>query len=93
MRPRTNRATFWVDECWCFHTAGWWQRHWEKLSIVKDIETDYMEDGVKDWIQYEKACEEAGTLIFDSEADVLEADGGRYMALVRVTGRRKEQSG
>ena len=49
-----------------------------------------MPDGVKDWIQYEKACDEAGTLIFDSEADILEADGGRYMALVRVTGRRKE---
>ena len=90
MRPRKNRATFWVDECWCFHTADWWQRHWEKLDIVKDTETDYLKDGVKYWIQYEQACEEAGTLIFDSEADVLEADGGRYMALVRVTGRRKE---
>jgi SAM-dependent methyltransferase len=93
MCPRKNRATFWVDECWCFHTADWWQSHWGKLSIVKDVETDYMKDGVKYWIQYEKACEEAGTLIFDSEADVLEEDGGRYLALVRVTGRRKEQSG
>jgi SAM-dependent methyltransferase len=90
MRPRKNRATFWVDECWSFHTAGWWQRHWGKLTIIKDVEADIMPDGVKDWIQYEKACDEAGTLIFDSEADVLEADGGRYMALVRVTGRRKE---
>jgi SAM-dependent methyltransferase len=91
MRPCKNRGTFWVDECWCFHTAGWWQRHWDKLSIVKNVETDYLKDGVKDWIQYEKACEEAGTLIFGSEAAVLEEDGGRYMALVRVTARRKEK--
>jgi cyclopropane fatty-acyl-phospholipid synthase-like methyltransferase len=90
MRPRKNRSTFWVDECWCFHTTGWWQRHWEKLSVVKDIEVDYLADGVKYWVQFEKACDEAGTLIFDSEADVLEADGGRYMALLRVLGRRKE---
>jgi SAM-dependent methyltransferase len=83
-------STFWVDECWCFHTAAWWQRHWDKLSIVKDVEADLLPDGWKHWLQYEKACHEAGTLLFPSEVAPLEADGGRYMALVRVTGRRKE---
>ena len=90
-RPRKDGSVFWVDECWCFHTAAWWQRHWSKLSIIKDVGSDYMQDAVKDWIQYEKACDEAGTLIFPSEVETLEADGGKYLALLRVTGRRKEQ--
>jgi len=89
-KPSGGRSAFWVDECWCFHTAGWWRRHWGKLSVIEDVEADYMPEGVKDWIQYEKACDEAGTLIFPSEAPTLEEDGGRYLALVRVTGRRKE---
>jgi ubiquinone/menaquinone biosynthesis C-methylase UbiE len=92
-KPSGNRTTFWVDECWSFHTAAWWQRHWGKMDCVKDVAADYMPDGVKDWIQYEKACDEAGTLMFPSEAPALEEDGGRYLALLRVSGRRKEQKG
>ena len=88
-RPRKSGTALWVDECWCFHTAAWWQRHWGKLSVVKDTESDLLADGVKDWIQYEKACDEAGTLMFPSEEETLRADGGRYLALVRVVGRRK----
>jgi cyclopropane fatty-acyl-phospholipid synthase-like methyltransferase len=88
-RPRKDGTTFWVDECWCFHTADWWQKHWEKMSVVNDVEADYLPDGVKHWIQYENACEEAGTLIFPSEVPTLEADGGRYLALIRVVARKK----
>jgi SAM-dependent methyltransferase len=89
-RIRKNGSVFWADECWCFHTAEWWQRHWSKLSVTRDVEADYQPDGVKYWIQYEKACEEAKTLIFASEAETLEEDNGRYLALIRVTGRRNE---
>jgi|WetSurMetagenome_2_1015567.scaffolds.fasta_scaffold46149_3 SAM-dependent methyltransferase len=89
---RDNGSTFWVDECWCFHTALWWQRHWEKMSVITDVETGYMPEAVKDWVQYERACDEAGTLLFQSDANILEEDNGRYMALLRVTGRRKEEA-
>ena len=88
-RPRKDGSGVWVDECWCFHSADWWRYHWGKLGCVKDVEAEYMPDAVKDWIQYEKACDEAGTLMFPSEAPTLEADGGRYLALIRVNGRRK----
>jgi SAM-dependent methyltransferase len=89
IKPRKDGGTFWVDECWCFHTAAWWRRHWEKLSVVKNVTADLLPDGIKDWLRYEKACREAGTLIFPSEEETLEADAGRYLALVRVTGRKK----
>jgi len=89
-RPREGGSTFWVDECWCFHTANWWQHHWDKLSVVKDVAADCLPDGWKHWLQYEKACHEAGTLMFTPEEEVLEEDAGRYLALIRVVGRRKE---
>jgi SAM-dependent methyltransferase len=88
-KPRVGGSPFWTDECWCFHTADWWRRHWDKLSVVKDVAADLLPDGVKYWLQYEKACREAGTLIFPSEEETLEADAGRYLALIRMTGRRK----
>jgi SAM-dependent methyltransferase len=89
MRPNQKRGTFWVDECWCFHTAAWWQTHWGKLSVTKDVAADVLPDGWKDWLQYENACNEAGTLIFPPESPTLEEDAGRYLALVRVIARRK----
>jgi hypothetical protein len=56
---------------------------------VKDVAAQVLPDGVKDWLQYERACREAGTLMFPSEEDVFAADDGRYLALIRVTERKK----
>ena len=90
-RPRKDGRVFWVDECWCFHSADWWRNHWDRMELVDVEVADILPDGWRFWLQYEKACEEAGTLIFPSEEEILEADAGRYLALVRVTGRKKEQ--
>ena len=81
---------FWEPECWCFHTADWWRQHWGKTGLV-DVEiADVLPDGWRDWIQYERACDEAGTLLFPSEEETLAEDAGRYLALVRVVARRLE---
>jgi ubiquinone/menaquinone biosynthesis C-methylase UbiE len=90
-RPRKDGSSFWVDECWCFHTAAWWQNLWRRYSSMGSVAADVLPDGWKDWLQYENACHEAGTLIFTSEAETLEADAGRYLALIRVVGRRKDK--
>jgi len=89
-RQQKSGIAFWQPDCWCFHTAAWWQEFWEKPGLVDLEVADVLSDGWRDWIQYEKACEEAGTLLFPSEAESLEADGGRYLGLVRVVARRKK---
>ena len=89
MSPRPDRGTFWVDECWCFHTADWWRKHWDHNSTVEVEVADVMPDGWKHWVQYEQACDEAGTLMFPSEAETLKADAGRYLALIRMVARKK----
>lgn len=89
-RPRKNGSVFWQPGCWCFHTAGWWRNLWGRTGQVDVEATDIMPDGVKLWLRYEIACDEAGTLLFPSEAETLEEDDGEYLAMVRVVGRRKE---
>lgn len=88
LKPAGNRPVFWADDCWSFHSPAWWQRHWSKLSVIQGVKTEHLPDAVKDWIQYENACDLAGTLIFPSEVPNLEEDGGRWLSLVGVTGRR-----
>ena len=89
-RPRKSSGVFWEQDCWSFHTADWWRHLWARTGLV-DVEiADVLPDGWRFWLQYEKACEEAGTLIFPSEEEVLEADAGRYLALIRMVGQRKE---
>lgn len=91
-RRQQSGSVFWVDECWCFHTAQWWREHWSRSDEV-DVETaDLLPDGWKDWLQYEIACNEAGTLIFPSDEETLTADAGRYIGLVRVVARRKRMA-
>ena len=89
-RPRADGSSFWSPGCWCFHTADWWRRHWEKTGLVELEVADVLLDGWRDWLQYEKACDEAGTLIFPFEEETLEEDAGRYLAFVRVVARRKK---
>jgi SAM-dependent methyltransferase len=88
-RPRKSGGSFWADECWCFHTTAWWRHFWARTGLVDVEVADILRDGWRDWLQYEKACAEAGTLLFPSEEEPLEADAGRYLGLIMVVGRRK----
>jgi len=88
-RPLKDGRVFWVDDCWSFHTAAWWRNHWDHNSTVEVEVADMMPDGCKHWLQYEQACDEAGTLMFPSEAEILQRDAGRYLALIRMVARKK----
>jgi SAM-dependent methyltransferase len=88
-RPRKDGSVFWSDDCWCFHKAEWWHNLWARTSLVDVEVADVQPDGWRLWLQYETACEEAGTLIFRSEAETLEADAGRYLAMIRMVGRKR----
>jgi len=83
-------SVFWVEDCWCFHTVNWWRQLWERTGLVDVEAADVMPDGWKLWLQFERACVATGTNIFPSDEETLEADAGRYLALMRVVGRRKE---
>ena len=87
-RPQENGAVFWADDCWSFHTADWWRRHWAHHSQVEVLVSEAMPDAWRHWIRSDEAWLASGTCPFPSDREALEADGGRYLTLVRVVARR-----
>jgi len=86
-QPQKNGGLYWVNEPWAFHTAEWWCNHWAKTGLV-DVElADTLKNGWQDWLQFEKASNLTRTNI-SSDEGALERDGGRYLGLVRMVGRR-----
>jgi hypothetical protein len=78
--------TWWEPAMWCFHSAAWWGRHWERTGIL-DIETaDSMPDGWRFWLQWHRAIAPENLV----EIEALEADAGEHLGYVRTIGRRAD---
>ena len=82
--PEALRA-WWEPGMWCFHSAAWWRRHWEKTGIVEVERADSMPDGWRVWLDWHKA------VVPDNHAEIqaLEADAGQHLGYVRVVARRR----
>jgi SAM-dependent methyltransferase len=93
LRPQANRKRFWEDECWCFHTAEWWQALWRRCGSVSEVRADTQADGWRHWRDFERAIELAGKGLFPSDAEALEADQGRTIGFVRAVARRGADAG
>lgn len=78
-------AAWWSQDCWAFHSASWWRRHWERTGIVVVECADAMPDGWQVWLDWHKAVAPDNA----TEIAALEADGGRYLGYVRLVGRRR----
>ena len=91
LKPQSNGKVFWEPDCYTFHSAEWWRRHWEKSGRVSVEIADSMEDGWRHWARHERAVEASGYGFFPSEEEVLVTDAGRNIALVRVIGQRNKE--
>jgi len=90
-KRQPSGGRFWDPaECFSFHTAEWWRRHWEQTQLVKVRHVDYLSEGWRFWLQFEKAKASVGTSRYDDEIPALSADRGRYLGFVRIVARRKE---
>ena len=89
-RKQSSGGVFWdPTQCFSFHTAPWWRRHWEQTGLVDVALVDTLPDGWKHWLQWEKAIDAAGGNQFPSDAEALEADRGQYIGFVRLVARRR----
>lgn len=86
--PQSNGKVFWEDGCWSFKTAEWYARLWKRCNMVHDVRTDTLAEGWRHWRDFERAIEAAGKNIFPSDAEALDADGGRFIGFVRALARR-----
>ncbi len=87
-------APFWEWEFCCFHTPDWWRTHWLKTGKVAVDHAELVEDGWRDWLQFNDAIaphvegwwiEEVATT-----HDMLVADQGAELGFARVVATKHE---
>jgi SAM-dependent methyltransferase len=78
------------QEWYSLHTAEWWRWHWEKTRLVEIERAELIPDGFSLWLRWEETCDSTGHTVpaGQSDAEVLRADGGQNIGLVRLVGRR-----
>lgn len=74
---------WWTPDLWCFHSADWWKKHWERSGILEIETADTMADGWRRWLDWHHAIAPDNL----PEINALEADQGRYLGYVRLVGR------
>ncbi len=86
-------APYWEPDFCCFHSAEWWQRHWEKTALVDVVTAELMPDGARHWRDWDRLCADAGAEILPGaaarEAEMLEKDRDGLLGFVRVVARRR----
>lgn len=81
-------APFWESDFCSFHNPDWWTHHWAKTGKVTVDHADLIEDGWRDWLQFNDFItpwveswwvEEVATT-----HDMLEADRGENLGFTRI---------
>jgi SAM-dependent methyltransferase len=88
--PQSNGKVFWEPSCRCFKTAQFWRALWEGCPAVRDVRADVQPDGWRHWRDFERAIERSGKGFFPIDAEALERDAGRTLAVIRVVAQRTE---
>jgi cyclopropane fatty-acyl-phospholipid synthase-like methyltransferase len=81
---------YWDWEFCSFHTPEWWKRHWENSEMVEIETAGFLEDGWKDWLIWEMACQKAGYPYSPEEIELLNRDAGNYLGFTILVARRKK---
>ncbi len=83
---------FWESDFCCWHSPEWWSTHWTKTGKVVVDHADLIENGWKDWLQFNDfiAPHVEGWWIDDVALthDMLTADRGAELGFARVVGTK-----
>lgn len=81
-------APFWEWELCCFHTPDWWRTHWAKTGKVSVDSAELVEDGWRDWLQFNDfiAPRVEGWWIEEAAKthDMLTVDQGTELGFTRI---------
>jgi SAM-dependent methyltransferase len=92
LKAQANGKVFWEPDCWSFHTADWWRRHWQRSGLVDVALCDTLEDGWRHWVRHERAVEASGYAVFPSDAQAIEEDRGRTLGFVRAIAHKRSEA-
>lgn len=84
---------YWEWDFCSFHSAAWWNHHWQKSDQVEVIQADFLPEGWKHWLQWQQILVEQGlrgnSEEYSSEAKMLQIDAGRNLGFVQLIARRE----
>ncbi len=84
----TTLAPFWEWEFCCWHNPAWWTHHWAKTGKVAVDHADLIDDGWRDWLQFNDfiAPHVEGWWIDEvaTTHNMLEADRGENIGFTRI---------
>jgi cyclopropane fatty-acyl-phospholipid synthase-like methyltransferase len=85
---------FWEWDFCCWHSPEWWRTHWAKTRKVTVDHADAIEDGWRDWLQFNDfvAPHVEGWWIDEVAAthDMLTVDQGTEIGFVRVVATKPQ---
>lgn len=89
-------APFWVWDFCSFHGPEWWRFHWEKSGKVRVDHADLIEDGWRDWLQFNDAIAPVVEGWWIQEVatthDMLVADQGNHVGFTRIAATKGESA-
>jgi cyclopropane fatty-acyl-phospholipid synthase-like methyltransferase len=90
--PPPHLAQYWDWAFGSFHTAAWWERHWDKTGLMQVEIADTLEDDWKLWLEWNEVCAAHGPdrlrIMVEREAEMLRVDAGRTFGLSRIVARK-----
>ncbi|MFC4455125.1 SAM-dependent methyltransferase [Deinococcus sonorensis] len=77
-------APYWGHESWSYHSPQWWRHHWAKGSLVEVTSAEFLEEGWRDWHDWNLICKRFGYGFYQPDIDMLAADQGQNLGFSRV---------
>lgn len=94
--PPPELQPYWEPDFFTFHSAAWWQRHWERSGLVDVEVADRVPDGWQLWLRWSQACLQAkaaptqeGLEAAAREFEMLRVDDGRTLGFSRLVARKR----
>lgn len=84
-------SPYWEPYLFTHHSPQWWKSLWEHWDNIVTVQTaDYMPNGYRNWLLWDKTLKEAGMLGRNGDVAMLEADGGNF-TFCRVVARKNPE--
>jgi cyclopropane fatty-acyl-phospholipid synthase-like methyltransferase len=76
---------FWADECWTWHTQGWWEAHIKRTGHLQLVKCETMQISYEFW---KEETLKGPQMWRETDLPVIESDQGEYMGFIKVVAQK-----